>query len=248
MSSSININDHFFSGVYKDVWRKLVPEGLTAAEADFIIEAAELKSGDRVLDMMCGYGRHAFELARRGISVTCIDNLPEYISEIEAATDGLPIEAVCTSATSMQLTGKYKAVICMGNSFAFFNREEAGSIIKTIGAHLEENGVFIINTWTLAEIAIKYYKEKDWFYVDNWKYIIDNKYFLDPARIETDHMIVSPDGKTETIRGIDYIFTVSELNAMLRQGGLKIREIYSTPRKRAFHFGDTRAYIVAGRV
>lgn len=248
MSSSPNINDGFFSGIYKDVWRKLIPDGLTEAECDLIMEEAALKKDSRVLDMMCGYGRHALELARRDVSVTCIDNLADYISEINSKKGALPVEAVCANATSMQLTGKYKAVICMGNSFNFFDREEAKGIVAKISAHLEEDGVFIINSWTLAEIAIKYFKEKDWFYIGEWKYLVDNKYVLDPARIETDHMIVSPDGNTETIQGVDHIFTIPELNGLLRESGLEIRAIYSTPRKRVFRFGDTRAYIVAGHI
>ena len=47
-----NINNSFFNSVYKDVWRMLIPNGLTEAEVDFIIEAAGLQPGDKVLDIM----------------------------------------------------------------------------------------------------------------------------------------------------------------------------------------------------
>jgi cyclopropane fatty-acyl-phospholipid synthase-like methyltransferase len=32
-----------------------------------------LKTGDKVLDLGCGFGRHAFEAARRGASVVALD-------------------------------------------------------------------------------------------------------------------------------------------------------------------------------
>ena len=32
-----------------------------------------LKSGDKILDLGCGFGRHAFEAARRGASVVALD-------------------------------------------------------------------------------------------------------------------------------------------------------------------------------
>ena len=75
MSSQLtNINDTFFEGIYKEVWRKLIPPGLSEVECDFIRDVAQLQAGDRVVDFMCGYGRHALELARRGFPVTAVDN------------------------------------------------------------------------------------------------------------------------------------------------------------------------------
>jgi ubiquinone/menaquinone biosynthesis C-methylase UbiE len=244
--TSSNINDNFFNGIYQEVWRRLIPEGLTEAEVDFIMEEAGLKQGDSVLDLMCGYGRHALELARRGINVTCVDNQPAYIKEINDKKGSLSVNAICSKVTEVALSASYKAVICMGNSFNFFNRDEASLVLKNVVSHLDAGGALIINSWTIAEIAIKYYKEKDWFYVGDMKYLIDNTYYLEPARIETDHIIISPDGKSETIKGIDHIFTLPELNALLGDYGLNISSVYSTPRKRPFKFGDTRAYIVAG--
>jgi 2-polyprenyl-3-methyl-5-hydroxy-6-metoxy-1,4-benzoquinol methylase len=72
--STENINSDFFKGIYKDVWRKEIPAGLTEAEADFIEEIAHLNNQDNILDITCGYGRHTLELARRGYNVTPVDN------------------------------------------------------------------------------------------------------------------------------------------------------------------------------
>ena len=92
MPSSTNINNRFFEGSYKHVWRAIIPEGLTEAEVDFLIEVAGLKEKARVLDIMCGYGRHAFGLSKKGISVTAVDNLQDYIREIgsRAEEESLP--------------------------------------------------------------------------------------------------------------------------------------------------------------
>ncbi len=47
------------------------------------------------------------------------------------------------------------------------------------------------------------------------------------------------------IKGIDYIFTASELQEILNTAGFSLNEMYCTPRKRKFQLGDSRAYIVA---
>ena len=138
MSTASNINDVFFEGSYKNVWKSLIPAGLTEVEADFVMEVANLKKGDSVLDIMCGYGRHALELAKRGIRVTAIDNLHSYIDEIKskAADQNLPVTAIQQDALHAKLDDIYDAAICMGNSFAFFNRADAITILKNISDHL----------------------------------------------------------------------------------------------------------------
>src|SRR5262245_47277186 len=121
-----NVNNSFFDGYYKDIWRHIFPEKTTLAEVDFIINEGKLKPGDNVLDIMCGYGRHSLELARRGLNITAIDNLVDYINEVKDTSnkESLKIDAICEDALDVQIDKQYDAVLCMGNSLQFFNEEE----------------------------------------------------------------------------------------------------------------------------
>ncbi len=247
IQSTTNINSDFFKGIYKEVWRREIPNGLTEAETDFIEEIAHLNEPAHVLDIMCGYGRHALELSRRGHKVTAIDNSKEYIAQIEmiAQEEKLPVIAIHDDVSQSDFLGQYGAVLCMGNSFAFFNLETANSILKRINACLNAGGIFIINTWTIAEIAIKNFQERTWYYIDDYKFFAENKYLFHPTRIESTYTILASSGEMETLKGIDYIFSFSELEFMLNKAGFKMTDVYSTPRKRRYSFGDSRAYIVA---
>lgn len=247
MSSSSNINDLFFAGSYKEAWRQIIPKALTEAEIDFIQEVASLGKGRTVLDLMCGYGRHALQLAERGINVTAVDNLLEYIEEIRVKSKelSLPLEAVQASALDIKLEKNYDAVICMGNSFAFFNKKDAINILKTVSRYLKSNGILIINSWMIAEIAIRHFKERDWHYAGDYKCILEYKYHFHPSRIESEQTIISPDGTVEIIPGVDYIFTLDELEMMFNEAGLRTKALYSTPRKKKFALGDGHIYIVA---
>lgn len=250
MSYATNINNVFFKGAYKEAWRHLIPEGLTEAETDFIIDIGALSKQGKVLDLMCGYGRHALELGRRGIPVTAVDNLEAYVGEInlQAGKEGYPVCAVEADVLTYRPTEKYDAVICMGNSFAFFNRPDAVSILRNISDHLAETGKLIINSWMIAEIAIRYFREKDWHHAGAYKCLLDYKYTFHPSRIESEQTIIGPDDSIEVIRGVDYIFTLDELEQMFLEAGLKMKELYSTPRKRKFSLGDGRIYIVGEKL
>ena len=241
-----NINDTFFEGIYKEVWRKLIPPGLSEVECDFIKDVAQLQKGDHVLDLMCGYGRHTLELARHGFHLTAIDNSQAYISEINsiAAQEALPVEAIAANALEVSLNKTYRAAICMGNSFAFFERNDAVRLLQKIANHLQDNGVLIINSWMIAEIAIKHFREKEWFDVDGYKYLLDYWFEFQPSRIESEHTIIDKNGGVEIIHGVDYIFTLAEMETMFNEAGLTTKAFYSTPRKRPFKMGDNRIYLI----
>ena len=48
--------------------------------------------------------------------------------------------------------------------------------------------------------------------------------------------------------GIDFIYSISELESMLNKTGFQLKEIYSIPGKKKFTVEEPRAYIVAEKI
>ena len=245
-----NANSTFFDGYYKKIWRHIFPEKTTLAEVDFIIDDGKLFPGNSVLDIMCGYGRHSLELSRRGLKVTAVDNLSEYIDEIKekALSEKLEIHAICSDVLEMQIESTYDVVICMGNSLQFFNEQETLQLLSILRNHLRPGGKFFINTWSISEIAIKQLNEKAWGRFNDLLFLTDNKYLLHPSRIETRSVIFTDTGDREEKTSIDYIFSINELESMFNRTGFQLKEIYSIPGKKQFTVGEPRAYIVAEKL
>jgi SAM-dependent methyltransferase len=242
-----NINNSYFDGHYKDIWRSIIPAELTLKEIDFMLSYFSLQQGSKVLDLMCGYGRHAIALAKKGISVTAVDNLDDYISEIKkiAKEENLSVQAIKADVIGYKTDDKYDLALCMGNSLNFFNAEDATGLLKNIHSYLKPGGHLLINTWSLAEIVIKNFTPKSWSEVGELKFINDSKYLFHPTRVEIDSIILSPDSQMEKKKGIDYIFSVAEMETMLNNAGFTLNEIYSIPGRKKFALGEPRAYIVA---
>lgn len=245
-----NINDSYFDGYYKEIWRSIIPAALTVKETDFMMQYFELKPGSKVLDLMCGYGRHAIALAKKRIEVTAIDNLGDYINEINdtAENEQLPIKATREDIIHFHADGLFDLALCMGNSLNFFNAADTISLLSAVAEKLKDKGHLLINTWSLAEIAIKSITAKSWSEVDGMKFLTSSEYLFHPTRIESESIIIAPDGTTEMKIAIDYIYSVAEMESMLNHAGFNMKELYSIPGKKNFELGDPRAYIVAEKL
>jgi cyclopropane fatty-acyl-phospholipid synthase-like methyltransferase len=242
-----NVNNSYFDGYYKEIWKTIIPEELTKKETEFMIQYFKLDTESKVLDIMCGYGRHAIALARKGIQVTAVDNLAAYTEEITdvAKKEELPISVVTNDVVKYKSRDTFDLVICMGNSLNFFSEPEIIELLSSLSSQIKEEGQLLIHTWSLAEIVIKDFKKQSQSEINGYKYSAEAKYLFHPTRIETDTLIISSDNIKEVKLAIDYIFSVAEMEKILNTAGFSRVEIYSIPGRTKFALGDPRAYIIA---
>src|SRR3954471_21665300 len=84
----------------------------TVQEVDHVVAALGLEPGMRVLDVGCGPGRHAHELARRGIVVHGIDISARFVELVTAqAPPGATFERL--DARRLAFDATFDAVVCL---------------------------------------------------------------------------------------------------------------------------------------
>ena len=86
----------------------------TNRQVDFIIKTLHLNGSERILDLACGYGRHALRFAEKGYSVTGIDLTEDYIldARINAEKRNLKnISFIHTDIRSIDFPGEYDVVL-----------------------------------------------------------------------------------------------------------------------------------------
>jgi len=245
-----NVNNSFFEGQYKDLWRLYIPEELTRRELDFILQYFNLQPGNKILDIMCGYGRHSLGLARKGMKVTSVDNLKNYVEEIQkiASDENLSLNAIQSDVLNYKSSEQFDLAICMGNSLNFFKEEDCIKLMVSVSDSLKTGGHFLINTWSLAETVIKDFTDKSWTYNGDYKVLNDSVYLFNPTRIESEITMIDKEGNSEVKEAIDYIFSYSEMQKMLEQSGFDLKEVFSIPGKKKFTVGEPRAYIIAQKI
>jgi hypothetical protein len=179
--------------------------------------------------------------------VTALDNLPDYVQEIIAVAEkeNLNIRAILQNLMDWKGEGEHDLAICMGNSLQFFDPEDLAHILKQVSLSLREGGHFLINSWSIAEISLRGFKEKVSTQMGEFQFNAESTWHFSPSRIEIKSSIISPDGQSEDRQSVDYIYSLNEMESLLEDAGMQMMEVFSIPGRKKFSLGEPRAYIVA---
>lgn len=133
----------------------------TVQEVDHVVEVLGLQSGDHVLDVGCGTGRHAHELARRGIGVHGIDISQRFVEIAQSnAPDGATFER--GDARMLGFHEEFDAVICLcQGAFGMMTADgEDAAVVAGMAAALRPDGRLALSAFN-AYFAVKYHEDAD---------------------------------------------------------------------------------------
>lgn len=122
----------------------------TVGEVDFIEKELDFDKSKHILDIGCGTGRHAIELARRGYKVTGIDLSQSQLKRAKekAKAANLEVEFIQKDARQLEFNNVYDMaiMICEG-AFPLMETDEMNfEILQNAVKALKENGKFIFTT------------------------------------------------------------------------------------------------------
>lgn len=238
--------ENFFDGVVQNAWKAAQTDEQTEIEVDFLYDVLALQPGLRVLDVFCGYGRHALALAQLGCSVTGVDISAESIAELqqEAREQQLPVEAVPGDFLTLPVPSGFDAAYCFGNSFSFFAYPQMQEFLQKIAGHLRPGGWFVADTGMIAESILPDFSERSWMRVGDITLLIENEYDVLEGRIDS-HLTYLHQGRTEHRKAQHYLYTVAELGRLFRLAGLSVEGIYGSLDGSDFLPGDERLLLLA---
>jgi len=212
----------FFDGHAPDYMDNIFTKN-TVAEVDFLLEELGLPPGSCILDIGCGTGRHAVELARRGYHVTGVDISSGMLVEAEKAAGkaGVKIEWVHADATKFTSTELFDVAICLcEGAFGLLGTDDDPlehdlSILRNIHAALKP-GARLVMTALNGYAPIRQHTQQD---VKDG--LFDPTTLINTVAVEFE----TPEGKKDVlVRERRYVPT--ELIMLLRLAGFAVEHVW----------------------
>ncbi len=116
----------------------------TVSQVDFIIKTLELNGNEKILDLACGYGRHALEFAKRGYEVVGVDITKQYVDygNEQAKKHHFPAHFIQSDIRQVPFENEFDVVLNMADGAIGYleNDEENYKIFEVISKALKPGG------------------------------------------------------------------------------------------------------------
>jgi len=219
-------------------------------EADFIEESLGVEKGAVILDLACGTGAHAVELASRGYSVVGYDLSLAMLARAadEAQERGQKLNFLQGDMREMAFDEMFDGVYCWSMSFGYFDDEKNFSVLQRAFRALRQGGMLLLDVTNRDYVAARS-PSLVWFEGDGCVCMDEMHVDFFSSRLRVRRTAMFEDGRT---RELDYsirLYSLHELGKMLHECGFKVVEVTGHPAHPGVYFGaeSPRVIILAER-
>ncbi|MFQ5638278.1 MAG: class I SAM-dependent methyltransferase [bacterium] len=221
-------------------------EAEAKSQVDFVEKILPMRPGQRILDLGCGSGRHAHELAERGYRVTCLDLSSVLLKLAKTKSDA----SCCTRFVKADMRNipfkqTFDCVVSFFTTFGYFQTDEENlQTLKSIDSALKSGGGFFLD-----------YLNKD-FVIDNlvpfdsrrqrgFEIIQERQYNRVDERVEKKIQLRKNGEVREYFESVR-LYTLEEMKALLAKTELRLEHILGDFNRNPFSAESPRL-ILSGR-
>lgn len=245
----------FFDRFYYETYRPFENEERNKAEAEFIANTLNLPIGSRLLDLGCGYGRHAVYLAKKGFKVMCLD-LSDYLLNVAkervkkfGVSDS--VEIVKGDMRELRFHEEFDGVYMFYTTFGYFSDEDNEKVLEGISRALRSSGKFLLDVWNPVPIAFRAYihggKIDTWYEAGNYVILKSITYDFNYGYVKSKRKFLAKD-KYELVAEREFIIRLYmpwELRRLLHNHRLKPIKFLGDYNGNEFSVRSPRMIIVA---
>jgi len=190
---------------------------------DNVKKLLDMKEGDSVLDLACGFGRHSLEFARRGFRVTGVDLNGELIDEAGEKAESQGLDAVFVQADMRDFVehDAFDHIVILYNSFGYFrDPHDDMRVLRNCFSSLLPGGRLLITVVgrevlqrNMSSRSSRYWREEGGLTVLEESSIDEDLSWI------TNRWIVLDDGKRRTYEYGMRIFSEEGMREILRRAG-----------------------------
>ncbi len=217
--------EELFNDDYLRAAERLTDDQL-AREVNFIEESLSVERGGAVLDMACGAGRHAVELARRGYQVVAFDLSLSMLARAsdEAHERSAKLNFVQGDMREMTFAEQFDGVVCWNTSFGYFDEEKNAAVIDRIHSALKSGGLLLLDVVN-RDFVVHQSPSLAWFEGDGCVCMDEMVVDFITSRMRVKRTMMLDDGRSREIEYSVRVYSLHELGKMLHEHGFKVCEV-----------------------
>ncbi|HEX3696253.1 MAG TPA: methyltransferase domain-containing protein [Polyangia bacterium] len=232
----------WFEEVFDEDYTRTLPfvsVDQTAKEATFIERSLETAPGGELLDVACGYGRHAVELCHRGYKVTGLDlSLPLLIRAAdEAQRRAVSVNFVHTDMREMAFERQFDGAYCMLTSFGYFDEDANLKVAEGIARSLKPGARFLLDVVN-RDYVVGDLPTRIWWEGIGCVVLEEVDFNFHTSRITSRRSVVFDDGRQLEQEISIRAYGLHELGRLLRQAGFRVLDISGSFATRSQFFGS----------
>ena len=206
----------------------LTPER-TAEDIKGIITLLALPPGSTILDLACGYGRHAIPLAEQGYRVTGLDLSAQFLelARSEAAARGVAVRWVHGDMREIPFADEFDAVVNMFTAFGYLESDDEDQrVLHQVAQALRPGGRFLIELIHRESLMRRFAPTGITRLDDGTLFLEERRFDLLTSRNEVRVTMLDPDGRRRAQHHSVRIYSLTELARMLAAAGLQVEAHY----------------------
>jgi ubiquinone/menaquinone biosynthesis C-methylase UbiE len=240
--------DAFFSDFYLRAYADDARRDEAEAQALAAARLAGCKPGADVLDVPCGFGRHAVLLARAGYRVVGVDRSPMLLAEARRRAGGERWPKLVQADYRALPSGdeSFDAAVCLFTSLGYLGDEADTAVLGEIRRVLRPGARLVIEILHRDRL-VRQFHEQDWRLVGEGRLLLEQRTFDAAAGVaQTTQTLIDSTGERESRSFSVRVYTATELIGMLARAGFRYAKCHGDLEGAPFAT-DTRLVIVAER-
>lgn len=201
-------------------------------EVDGILNLSETGPSGKILDVGCGPGRHAIELAKRGFQVSGVDIHQPYLREatVEAKSISLKYqpEFINCDMRKFRTDATFSGAINMFQSLGYFDESSDDlTVCRNVCNSLEPNGWFLVEM-DGKEATAASFEERTWFERDGRLILLEYEAEAAWTRLRNKWIFRDRDGSWHEYEFTYRLYSAEELGRLLSEAGFVTVEFFGS--------------------
>jgi ubiquinone/menaquinone biosynthesis C-methylase UbiE len=237
-----------------DFWRLLGPSMFppkkleqAKVEVEDIIALLSLQPGASVLDLPCGWGRHAIEFAKRGFQVTAVDRTREYVNRARESAREANVSSIEFHQADMRHFSRpesFDLALCMFTSIGYFDtRDEERAALSNYHRNLKPGGTLIMELLGKEGLARQF--RPRWWTDDNGVLVLAEVELLDAWTKVRNKWTLITGTERRTFEFTHWLYSAAELRQLLADAGFVSCEFYTDLKKTPYDHNAHRMTCIA---